>query len=170
MAIAAPSRPICRGKTKRQSSRLVRPAAVQWTALAQAWRAAAPCPGEAWRAVEPHHEHGCGAKHIEWHEQGYPPEIGAGKRHQAVGAAEEAAHPLLCREHHGREHDARHQAGQYALSDVQVGGVAVVMREVDACHHAATDAQHQSHATAQQEEGRHYVDCCQRVTAHSMPY
>ena len=44
------------------------------------------------------------------------------------------------------------------------------MREVDACHHAATDAHHQAHASAQQEERRHYVDCCQCVAAHSMPY
>ena len=35
VAIAAPSRPICRGKTKSQSSRMLRPAAVQLTAMAK---------------------------------------------------------------------------------------------------------------------------------------
>ena len=73
-------------------------------------------------------------------------------------------------EHRAADHSPRHDAGEDALRQVDVGGVVVTFREVYARHHAAAYAEHQANACHDEEERGYDIDCREGVAAHAVAY
>ena len=61
-------------------------------------------------------------------------------------------------------------AGEIGLGDVDACRLGVVVRQVDSCHDAASDAEHHAKAGDEHHDGCYEIHACQSFGSHAVAY